>query len=327
MGSSLCTGVQFFPEDVQKFVEEDISWGKSPAARLSVSNYFKNSAPVSTLESSSMLDYIQKRDLNGSHIGDVVGDPSVVAPVRSLSSLLTFPLTLSYSLCKVHQSLYGQLGGSISSRPASNGKNGFRVLIVGARSESSLPLLWWNEYLYNFKDILPQTVIKTIGPGLQINKSILKQNTATYDYNNLQYSLEFSNDLNSNPRSNDLKPLHDHPDCIKLLRWADVFVLFNPGYGSDPLLSQWDPTIRLLLQTKKPVVCTAHGPADLTRDLTALDRISSEEDWQDLGENVDLLFAPHENPFRSMKQTLDQNEIEECKVVTANHSIYCFIAK
>jgi len=37
---------------------------------------------------------------------------------------------------------------------------------------------------------------------------------------------------------------------------------------------------------------------DLDRDLTALDRISSEEDSQDMGEPLEFIITPHENPFK-----------------------------
>ena len=308
---------------VQQYIDEDKQWVASPEARHTVSNYFKNPIPKSQLESNDMAEYIAQRDVNRSHLNPPCTAQSIVsqstAPLRSLSSLLTFPLTMSYALGKVRNAL-----GPLSC---------FRVLIVGARSESSLPMQWWKEYLYHSVNKSPQTIIKTVGPGLQLNKSIsMKRDTVTYEQDDVVYSLQLSNDLHSNSSTNDLHSndrivLHDHPNCMELLQWADVFVLFNPGYGSKPLTKQWDPTIRLLLQTKKPVICTAHGPADLDRDLSTLDRISTEEDWQDLGENVDLLFTPHENPFRSIKQTLDMNETEDCKVVTANHSIYGFIAK
>ena len=42
-------------------------------------------------------------------------------------------------------------------------------------------------------------------------------------------------------------------------------------------LLERDGTMRLLLQTRKPVLCTAHSEYDLKRDLAALDAISSEE--------------------------------------------------
>ena len=35
------------------------------------------------------------------------------------------------------------------------------------------------------------------------------------------------------------------------------------------------------------------------------------------------MIPPHENPFRSFKYTIDEKETDDCRVVSANHSIYC----
>jgi hypothetical protein len=42
--------------------------------------------------------------------------------------------------------------------------------------------------------------------------------------------------------------------------------------------SQWTETLRLLLETRKPVLCSAHSEADLDRDLLLLDALVLEED-------------------------------------------------
>ena len=91
--------------------------------------------------------------------------------------------------------------------------------------------------------------------------------------------------------------------------------------------SSWDPTIRLLLQTHKPIICTAYGNHDLKRDLSVLDQITSEEDSQDLGEPIDFLIPPHENPFQSFKLTVDPKETGDQGIVVTNHSLYAICAK
>jgi len=78
----------------------------------------------------------------------------------------------------------------------------------------------------------------------------------------------------------DYNLLHAHPQSMQLLQWAHVFVLFNPGSGSPSLSARWDPTLRLLLETRKPVLCTAHGPHDLQRDIAALEAIAEQEDGE-----------------------------------------------
>ena len=240
----------------------------------------------------------------------------------------------------------------------------FNVLVVGARSESSLPMMWWKEYLYNSKDLLPNTVMRYVGPGLQLDKikPNEKERTVIHQLNDHEFSLKV--DIpeilsSSSPPSSlgvhqDLNRLHDHPHHKDLLQWANVFVLFNPGYGSGVLEGQWDKSLRMMLETRKPIICTSHGPNDLARDLKTLDRqvmktihskgyegfhvylqlinyfihrLTTEEDNQDLGEPIELILPPHENPFRSFKYTIDENETEDCRIVSANHSMYCFITK
>jgi splicing suppressor protein 51 len=125
----------------------------------------------------------------------------------------------------------------------------------------------------------------------------------------------------------DFSKLHEHPDCTALLRWADVFVMYNPGFGNSNLQASWDPSIRLLLETRKPLVFTAYGAHDLQRDLHALDRISAEADEQELGEPIDFVIPPHENPFKTLKCTVDSREEGDEGVVITNFAIYAVQAK
>jgi hypothetical protein len=99
--------------------------------------------------------------------------------------------------------------------------------------------------------------------------------------------------------------------------------------SSKPLKDKWDPTIRLLLETRKPIVCTAHGDTDLGNDLNHLSKLSQEEDFQDLGEPVEFIFPPHLNPFRSLKRTVDKHAKVDTdgRIVTTNHYIYAFQSK
>jgi len=48
---------------------------------------------------------------------------------------------------------------------------------------------------------------------------------------------------------------------------------------------------------------------------------------QQLGDGVLMLLPPHDNPFASLKQTIDDKEDPRSQVVTANHSIYAFCGK
>jgi hypothetical protein len=260
------------------------------------------------------------------------------------------------------------------------------ILIVGARSESSLPLVWWKELLgldYNSNNDTRGSTptsynIRMIGPGLQPHTSLSAKNNFTSKVTIPMFLSDRSHKRmiddttstpgtvsatvdrevaltsrfvamrkkpdtevvatgstsdssgahhHSNTSADDLAVLHEHPQAFELLQWADVFVLYNPGYGTEKLQDSWDPTLRLLLETHKPILCTAYGAHDLRRDLSRLDRITSEEDNQDLGEPVEFLLPPHENPFKSFKCTHDARETGDVGIVTTNHSIYALCAK
>ena len=112
-----------------------------------------------------------------------------------------------------------------------------------------------------------------VGPGL----SKLKDQAETIRWEDTNSSRESSIEFMSGLQA-DYNLLHAHPQSTQLLQWAHVFVLFNPGSGSPSLSARWDPTLRLLLETRKPVLCTAHGPHDLQRDIAALEAIAEQED-------------------------------------------------
>ena len=137
--------------------------------------------------------------------------------------------------------------------------------------------------------------------------------------------------LNNDPQVvtfiNGKTTLHEHRDSMELLRSNHAFVLFNPGFGSQALKERWKPTLSLLLECRKPVICTAHSMFDMERDLRALSELSDELDEQDLGESVTFSLPPGPNPFASQLITVDHKEEHpDAMQVTANKFIYAFCA-
>ena len=182
-----------------------------------------------------------------------------------ITSLTTFPLSLSYGVNKLFP--------AVNSDSTNSGA--LRVLIVGCRSESSLPLAWWRETLYTNASAFLNIQVRMVGPGLSKRNEqaeTIRWEDAT---SRRESSIEFMSGLQA-----DYNLLHAHPQSMQLLQWAHVFVLFNPGSGSPSLSARWDPTLRLLLETRKPVLCTAHGPHDLQRDIAALEAIAEQEDGE-----------------------------------------------
>lgn len=106
----------------------------------------------------SLEDYLAKRNLS-----DIA---STVEGVRLSSSLLTYPLTLAYVLRKIFP---GQ-------------RRSLSAVVVGARAESQLPVVWWRESLVtcektqslHLKFVGPESCSKILHPALK-NKSMYQE--------------------------------------------------------------------------------------------------------------------------------------------------------
>ena len=127
-----------------------------------------------------------------------------------------------------------------------------------------------------------------IGPGLQKGSAASKTASIVLKQNDVS---EVTKNISVNHIENGNRLLHDHPRAFDLMRDADAFVLFNPGFGCKHLKSSWEPTLKLLLETRKPIIATAHSHHDLSRDMTTLADWTLEEDSQDLGEPVEMIFG------------------------------------
>ena len=181
---------------------------------------------------------------------------------------------------------------------------------------------------------ISKIVLDFLGPDLQI-KSSDKSTPSIPLVQKLHWRSEnHSNDDEGHisiiqPQHKNRFPLHEHPLKLEYLRNYDLFVCFNPGFGSEPLKMKWEETLKLLLWTRKPIVCTAHGHFDLLRDLDMIKKVSGEQDSeeQDLGEPIEFMFPHHDNPFRSLKATVDKNEHPKARIIHNNHSIYAFVSK
>ena len=222
------------------------------------------------------------------------------------------------------------------------------VLVIGARAESSLPALWWRECVAS---CCPSGAIDgglhigLIGPDLQTMRANPVTNEievdlhphmfATNDAPSRQHLDMEGHSANDRIRAKvyhvpeGRQMLHDHPAHMKLLLHTDLFVLFNPGLGHKYLSKSWEQTMELLCMTKKPVLCTAHSLRDLNRDRQFLETLTSatDADEQDLGEPLEFLFEPHENPFASSRRTVDEREESGAQIVTTNQYIHAFRGK
>ena len=99
--------------------------------------------------------------------------------------------------------------------------------------------------------------------------------------------------------------------------YLDCFVLFHPGLGHPASSHEWEKTVPMLLETKVPVIVTGYTDWDMQRDL----------DWvnQKVGGEMDLLLAPGENRFRSLRWEL--NDLDPQDISCANWGVWMFRGK
>ena len=153
--------------------------------------------------------------------------------------------------------------------------------------------------------------IQFIGPDIQVNN---KHSNARNSY---QWK---SRSFHIDPLKSEYKTLLHNIQQHDLVSDNDVFVLFNPGLGSNPQKRNWDTTISRLLVSGKPIVLTAHGPSDLKRDIGMIEELVNNTS----NIRIRYLVAPRNNPYHSFRQTIDSNESgDDTRIVTTNHSVYC----
>lgn len=230
--------------EITKNIEEEKTATKGNQLKKIIAKFIL-SHPNDTIQASDSVDYFRQRLNNETTVDQ--------AQTRVLTKLFTFPLTLSYGINKLFPEC--NRGSDLEN---------LQILILGGRSESSLPMTWWKEALYSTKKIPRNILIRIIGPDIAITP---KDSTVTWVSDN---SSHLSTLTISRLDKIDRTLFHDHPHCFQLMNWAHLFVMFNPGFGYDALSESWDATLRLLLQTKKPIMATSHGSYDLQRDLRNL---------------------------------------------------------
>jgi hypothetical protein len=104
------------------------------------------------------------------------------------------------------------------------------VLVLGARAESSLPPIWWRELLVAFSRVHTRVRVSMMGPDLQASPQ-LSQGPASVSWPLFHPSKSVLVSHVNGGRCT----LHEHPDAVGLLRESDCTVLFNPGFGENPL--------------------------------------------------------------------------------------------
>jgi hypothetical protein len=307
VGGNLLTKQKVLQETLTE-MRNDQEW-TNQKSNQAIINQFLRSFPTTKLKSHSIDDFIKQRLENG-QLTDRhrFSSTDVQKSTRILSSLLTYPLTLANCIN--------------TQFPCYFNKDCLNITILGARAESSLPLVWWKELL--FSTTFASTIrLQFVGPHLQL-KQPTSANTFSHQWNRLPSPCSSQKlELELSPANRTV--LHRHNQLTELLQSSDLFVLFHPGYGSNELKDSWKPSLQLLLETKKPILGTAFSEKDLSEDLQQLNLVSTEEDHQDLGEPLDWIIPPSRNPFASLRNEI--HPLVKDEIIRNNQFHYLFQAK
>jgi hypothetical protein len=276
----------------KKEIEEDIRWTRSNDAKALLNDFISNVSNDNN-QIGNMNEYINHRLVSNS----INQTSNHASQQRVLSSLLTYPLTISHALRTVF--------------PLDHIKPNMHIVVLGARAESSLPSIWWKEVLYS-QHVAQSTKITMVGPGQALSPRATKPHQHSWNNKNVEVHTGQYTEL-----------FHALPNHFELLFTADMFVLFHPGFGHEKMTPLWMPTLELLFQTRKPIYCTAYSPTDLQRDIDKLQQCAEELDSQDLGESLEFIVPPTQNPFASARPVVNEND----EVTIANYYHYCFQAK
>lgn len=129
----------------------------------------------------------------------------------------------------------------------------------------------------------------------------------------------------------ELVALHENTLRDKLCAETDMFVLYNPGIGATKVLSRsWRDTLKLLVKSGKPVLCTALGYEDMERDLKMISEWHGDGLLQSAGNSTipgySLLIPPDINAFSSQRRSLALTDPDQ-PVQTTNMYTYAFCGK
>lgn len=324
---------------------EDDKWMKSEGRGL-LANFIRLPYPKTPIETSTINEYIQKRLETSLLTGteNFKHDESTMSietlsQTRVLSSVLTFPLSMSFIMNACRSDQYHQ-----------------SILVLGARSEASLPRLWWKELLISCR-CNASIRIDFSGPQLPLQVSTGGVQLVNDKVTNLKWSMPQSSvsssqsDMRVDDNSDNMVvernisianlpngrcKLHELPEAESLLSEYNLLVLFNPGFGSHHLRHSWESSLKMILNSARSrpgviVAGTAHSKWDLQRDVEQLkivnNSICHSSESATAAKNspsFQWVIEPTVNPYGSKKRTFDGQEEEPARVVTTNEYVYAF---
>ncbi|KAH9469887.1 hypothetical protein Pst134EA_007159 [Puccinia striiformis f. sp. tritici] len=253
------------------------------------------------------------------------------------------------SLTALRQSLHPPLGTN-TAQTLSRTINPIRIFILGARAESSLPPRVWSQLAYLFPSpdvsfqiyfigpevILPQQLITGPNNPSQESQEVYKHGRANFSFGVPGYSLPVSPTLTLHMIQGAYREVHDTLGPFD--PYTDVYFAFSPGFGfptvplnnnvpqqsqeskelldtgSIQLETNWNEDIKLILKEKCALFGAGFSPADVQRDINALESVV------DIADQFDWLLNPGQNVFSSMKWEVA--EFDPRVAVKSNYAIW-----
>jgi len=192
-----------------------------------------------------------------------------------------------------------------------------RIFILGARAESSLPREVWVQLTYLFPRSSFHLVF--IGPEAMTNRDDefpLPPRTPSNPFGAIVED-RINSQMKISTYVEYFHTLHDAQHFAPYDPYFDAFVLFHPGLGHPASSHEWVDTIRPLLDTKVPIICTGYTEWDMQRDIKWVN--------ETVGGEMDILLQPGENRFRSLRW--DLNDLDPADVSAGNWGVWAFRGK
>jgi len=236
-----------------------------------------------------------------------------------------------------------------------------RICCVGARAECTLPDDFWREFLIvtnasstsvaststsNSKKF--KYTIDFVGPDVPSNltsKTITlfpNKNDQGGDDTNATSSTGTRSPSSSSSSSDLTLNFHTgylHEIVLQFLKasssdrrrtekirqfWNGGFALFNPGMGHPNLQKSWEPTLKFLLGSGRPILLTAHSTMDANRDCDVL--LNKNVTCGDGSSCLEYEINPYASrmefvdPFSSLTIVGEERPSRGVHVVRPNHS-------
>ncbi len=186
----------------------------------------------------------------------------------------------------------------------------FRIFVLGARAESTLPGdVWMQGFPFIFPDVAFQ--IHFIGPEAHVGKG--RRTVKTPDGGETEY---YNSRLTFSTHTDLYHTLHKARTFAPFDPYLDVFYLPCPGLGHERTKGQWADTMPALLETKCGIFITGYSEADMKRDIAFIAEECKGE--------YDLLLRPGENKFASRKwdvSDLDPRDVIQARLMVHTQQI------